>query len=64
MPVAIQQITDLRSKVHFVTGVRFEIYFALMALTTEQNGIHLPWQREAVAKLAAGNPRFIRKKVR
>ena len=51
MPVAIQQITDLKSKVHFVAGVRFEIYFALMALLTEHNGVHLPWQREAVEKL-------------
>ncbi len=55
MPVALEDTNeDLKHKFQFTHGIRFEIFYALMAVADREHGIHIPWQREALSRLPSG----------
>lgn len=53
MPVAVENNpVSIKSKFHFTTGIRFEIFMALLALRKDkESDIHAEWIRTAESKL-------------
>jgi len=52
MPVTVGEAqAQIRSKTHFVVGMRFEIFHALQAVVDASSQIHLAWKERSIGRL-------------